>query len=229
MYPGPLLKFSVFDENPHKTPNAPTTPAYVPPITAAPLGAQAQLASHLDFRLSDAISGATSGTVTNANASMQTSPTSVSFYHIPPPPIIFPSNVNMDVDSPTVTSTTIGPDGFWAPQFQTSQSRERTHNQPPCCAVSQAKSEIQALVASFKTDIDRVMDSTFGPAPSVPDTLPSSVLFPRSHCSLHGQVQHCQSCDKQLGSVWFSCRACPLKLVCIIPLVSSLVLILAVV
>ena len=225
MYPSPLLKFSVFDENPHKTPSASTTPAYVPPISAAPLGAQAHSASHLDFRLSDAISGATSGAVTNANASMQTSPTSVSFYHIPPPPIIFPSNVNMDVDtndSPTVTSTTIGPDGFWPPQSQTSQTRKRTHNQTPRLAVSQAKSEIQALMTSFKMDIDRVVDSTFGPSPSVLDTLPSSVLFPRSHCSLHGQVQRCPSCDKQLGSVWFSCRACPLKLVCILPLVICL-------
>jgi next-to-BRCA1 protein 1 len=116
--------------------------------------------------------------------------------------------VDADMNSPTVTSSTIGSDEHIFPQ-----SRESTARPPSCCAVSQAKAEIQFLMASFKSDIDRIMNNTFGPPPSATDT-PTPVL-PIPLCSLHPQPQCCSSCFQRLGSSWHTCLACSFKSVCV--------------
>jgi next-to-BRCA1 protein 1 len=221
VYPSPLLKFTVFDENPHKAPSASTTPgeAYIPSITSTPIGARVSYPSHSDHRLSVAMSGVTSGTLTNANASFQNSSPAISFSHIPPPPVIFSSSFGVDADmnSPTVTNSTIGSDEHSFPHVHVPQSRESTARPPSCCAVSQAKAEIESLMASFKSDIDHIMNNTFGsPPPTATDT-PTPVL-PTPPCPLHPQPQCCASCFQWLGSSWYTCLACSYKLVCVGPI-----------
>jgi next-to-BRCA1 protein 1 len=216
----PLLKFTVFDENPHKTPSTCTTPgeAYVPRIAAPPIGARVSYPSHSDHRLSVAMSGVASGTLTNANVSFRTSSPAVSFSHIPPPPVIFPSSFGIDADmnSPTVTSSTFGSDEHRSPQFHDPQSRGSTVRPPSCCAVSQVKVEIQSLMASFRSDLERVMANTFGLPPSITES--PTPVFSMSPCSWHRQPQYCNSCNQRLGSTWHTCYACSFKLVCVVPL-----------
>jgi next to BRCA1 gene 1 protein len=225
VYPNPLLKFTVFDENVHKVPSALATDPFLPRITGVPLGARPRPPNHSNQRPLESINdGASSvnsqiGNMTSAN-STQTSTPRVSWYHIPPPPVIFsfsPHHAAMDVDhntgSPAVTNTTIVPDRQdppkVSPQHQVPQS-EASHASS-CCAVSQAKLEIQTLMGTFKDDIDRIITSAFGSPSSTSQSPPS--LFPNTTTAQPVPAtafpwNSCSQCSQRIYGLMYSCNKC---------------------
>jgi next to BRCA1 gene 1 protein len=106
--------------------------------------------------------------------------------------------------SSIVTDPTVGtpqPDGF--------SQRRTSYASSSCCDVSEGKLEIQRLMESFKSDLERVMASTFGLAspgslPSLPDLKTSAPAPSATHIQWF-----CVTCLNLIHGSWFACKQCP--------------------
>jgi len=228
-----MLKFWVFDENVHKAPGASSADSFLTRIATIPSGARPRPPNQSDQRAPDSDIGGASfysqfGNVTSSNVSIQTSSPPMSLYHIPPPPVIFssfsPSYGTTDVDpmpcSPTVTNTTIGPDrceprSNTSPQHQDPQPRAATPKQPSCCGPSQAKLEIQTLMASFKNDLDNIITKSFGSLSSTACSSDPSLNMSTAKASPESDAPscsvphpYCSTCLKTLRISWLTSTQC---------------------
>lgn len=260
-FSGSLLKFTVFDETPHKVPTSFRSDV-------------SQLPKHLNDPCSSWASSFTSATpVSGINWDLNrfNSPASV----IPPPPIIFstppiasgspvavpgtptirvpPPQSPMEIDNqvrPTMrgsqqpTPAQILED-FWTkgslasaqpfcgtqqPQQQQQQTARSISRSSSCCSVSEGKAEIQTLLTTFKSDLDRIMNDTFGrnsmstlpsssptivpavpgawPEPSFANqniTVPAPAIDQRKPQCIN---MWCMVCGQLFGGPWYSCDKC---------------------
>ncbi|KAF5366933.1 hypothetical protein D9757_010843 [Collybiopsis confluens] len=179
----PMLRFSVFDETPHKVPNH----------------------RQSSFPVADSSYG------------------QISYSHIPPPPIIFSSRPSLQQP--------FGAESNAQTALDITQS---TPSDAACCATSQAKRDIQDLLACFKTDLDRAIASLDprpeGETTSQPSSSPASLLHQaptagipvdsgsRSGVSLPSapaslcQFNFCWCCGVIKQGPWFDCLKCDNKL-----------------
>lgn len=188
VYSGSLLKFSVFDETPHKVPTSYRTNS-----------------SQLPRHMSDPWSPSFSTSTRAPSSGWDTAGSRASV--IPPPPIIFstppvavssgvpwssppgfvPQQSSIEVDNQVYNAAHGSPrhsprplvrdvpTGFWtgsplaSPQPLTGAQHQPQHprtisRSSSCCSVSQGKAEIQTLLTAFKLDLDRIMGDAFGPS-----------------------------------------------------------------
>ncbi|KAJ7170143.1 hypothetical protein C8R46DRAFT_896701 [Mycena filopes] len=123
--------------------------------------------------------------------------------HIPPPPIILSCRSTMDVDASTehysppstAASTPVPQHHHLDPQSGTAGQSAN------CCAVSQGKVEMEAIVSQFKDDLDRILKASFPPSTSTPLPFMSP---PSSFCLF----KYCTTCAKIFQGPWFACEKC---------------------
>lgn len=209
-WPNPLLRFSIYDETPHKVPSStvddsrkipsPLSFMAVPPppvILSPPAPSSDTRGQDFLYRYRPL-----------PTPSFATPPTP--FIPPPPPPIIF---------SPGQLSP-IPP--FRSPQGTATQS---------CCSVAKGKSEMESLLSSFKKDFDHIMRNTFGPqydsdvefdtsnrqttvssaeAPTAAPPTSSEASYGPVHISPDPQSPHwCFVCRNEFSGSWYGCIKCP--------------------
>ncbi|KAJ7103265.1 hypothetical protein B0H15DRAFT_767366 [Mycena belliarum] len=176
-WPNATLRFTVFDETPHKLPAgfvADNTTA----VTLAGAGSPAFFAS----------------------AS-----------HIPPPPIILSStssspNGLMDVDSSTQGRYSPQPTPPLKPQHQHDPQSVTAGTPTSCCAVSSGIVEMELMVEKFKSDLERILKTSFAtPAPAPLSFMPPLPPLPSSSFCL---FKYCTTCAKIFQGPWFACAKC---------------------
>ncbi|KAK0246436.1 hypothetical protein EDD85DRAFT_57368 [Armillaria nabsnona] len=204
-WPSPMLKFSVFDESPHKPPFA---------------GDLGQVRwSNPNW---EELSPRPRPSLDPLSSSLPPAQPPPNFAGIPPPPILFSSPARpqtlapMDVDqfafpSQPFPSHSPSPQPRHQPQWA-NQSQKQTS----CCAVAQAKDDIRTLMDTFKRDLDRILTGTFGDnfleqnMPSLPSQNGFGRPFvPPMPCMYH----NCAKCFKLFQGPWQSCQNC-VRIVC---------------
>jgi next-to-BRCA1 protein 1 len=221
----PLLRFSIFDETPHKVPSVmaegsgevpgPLSFMAIPPpptLLSTPAPPNLLPTSSIDTRFQEFLAFKAANppppssrplpTLERPNVLMPPiSPSS-----IPPPPLLcgYPSLPSLPSLLPQAAS----------PQ--------------PCCSISKGKSEMEALLASFKKDIDRIMLNTFGERntsaqvntshPQTPfgigisDEAPhtsSKASYDTTNISIDPPSHWCFVCRNEFSGSWYGCVKCP--------------------
>ncbi|KAL0951646.1 hypothetical protein HGRIS_008326 [Hohenbuehelia grisea] len=187
-WPNALLKFTVYDETPHKAPTSvasvshqwsasgasacgtDTTVQASSPLTA--LGRRSIPSLHVEASKPQGLP-----------VPPPPPPPPISLFHIPPPPIIYSSPPRaftqdpMDVDPPPVVPKL----------FPNASRRAQQPAVPPKpdvlkpCACVGGKKEVQELITTFQQDLDRVLTRVFGetqPEPRAPSVLPRPPIIP---------------------------------------------------
>ncbi|KAG1757855.1 hypothetical protein EDB19DRAFT_1901345 [Suillus lakei] len=222
-WPNPLLRFSIFDETPHKVPSAtaevsrqvpsplsfmaiPPPPVLMPPSTSLNLSP----APSSDTRIEDILSfkAAYLPTLSYRPLPIPERPSFLMPPLIPPPPppIILrePPALSGYPSLPSFPSL--------LPQVASPQ---------PCCSVAKGKSEIETLLTSFKKDIDRIMVNTFGEcnvSAQVDTSLcqnPVGNEAPHASASTESPSSHwCFACRNEFSGSWYGCVKCPWHFIC---------------
>ncbi|KAG2045134.1 hypothetical protein BDR03DRAFT_1086664 [Suillus americanus] len=228
-WPNPLLRFSIFDDTPHKVPSAmvedsrevpsplsfmaiPPPPTLLP--TPAPTSSFDTRFQELSFKAAHLPPPSSRPLPTLECPSVFTPPISPSFIS-PPPPIIFgepPAHPSLP-SLPSLSAQAASPH--------------------PCCSVAKGKSEMKILLASFKKDIDRIMLDTFGEcnASAQVDTSHRQTPFGEisneaphalsgascniTNVSMEPPSSHwCFVCRNEFSGSWYGCVKCPWHYVC---------------
>ncbi|KAK0199026.1 hypothetical protein F5146DRAFT_919527 [Armillaria mellea] len=208
-WPSPMLKFSVFDESPHKPPFAGdleqmrwSSPNWNDPLL--PL-ARSRLSP-------DPLS-----------SSLPPAQPPLNFAGIPPPPILFSSPARPQTLAPMDVDQFAFPPQLFPTRSPSPQPRHQpqwanqSQKQTSCCAVAQAKDDIRALMDTFKRDLDRILTGTFGDNFLEPQNMPSQLpqnsfgrpFVPPMPCMHH----NCAKCFKLFQGPWQSCQKCA-RIVC---------------
>nr|GAT57477.1 predicted protein [Mycena chlorophos] len=118
--------------------------------------------------------------------------------------LVTPASVNS-----FIPATLSSPDSNGAVKPQPHQADPQPHPAgQPCCAVNEAKLEMQAMVFKFKDDIDRILQSpALTPAP--PAHIPLIPFMPpppppSSFCLF----KYCTTCAKIFQGPWYICEKC---------------------
>ncbi|KAF7347595.1 hypothetical protein MVEN_01516400 [Mycena venus] len=180
LFSNAMLRFTVFDETPHKLPAG-----FVADNTSpAPL---------------------TGGIAPNPFISMSAIPPPPIILSSTPGP-----SASMDVDSsserysPSTTST------LMPQQHQSEPQSVTAGKASSCCGVSEGKVEIEGIVSKFKEDLDRILKSSFAtPAPTpLPPAAPAFVPMPPPPPSSFCLFKYCTTCAKIFQGPWFACEKC---------------------
>ena len=204
LWPNPLLRFTVFDETPHKA------------LSGAPQ--RLSLYSSSTIPPSEPISKLSSPVVPCRNITFPPYPQS--FLSPPPPP-----------PPPQPPFTCVVPLPPAPPPIRFSPSTEScsphecgTAKTAPCCSVVQGKADIHVLLSSFKEDLERILCRTLGPgnveplpALNVRDStceVPRVDIIPRTEASLvsasaNAASRWCFVCKASFSGVWYGCIKCP--------------------
>ncbi|KAJ7459185.1 hypothetical protein B0H11DRAFT_1737394 [Mycena galericulata] len=117
------------------------------------------------------------------------------------------TQTTMDVDSastdrfsPSSTASTLQPQHQHAPQSATAGSSAS------CCAVSQGKVEMEEIVTKFKDDLDRILKTSFGTPVSTP--APAPYMPPLQPPSSFCLFKYCTTCAKIFQGPWYACEKC---------------------
>ncbi|KAK0466362.1 uncharacterized protein EV420DRAFT_1261217 [Desarmillaria tabescens] len=204
-WPSPMLKFSVFDQSPHK-------PPFAGDSGRIHWGVPAREYDSPRLRLS----------LDPLCSSLPPAQPPPNFAGIPPPPILFSSPPRpqtlapMDIDQfavPPQPFSTRSP----SPQPRSqSQWATQSQKQTSCCAVDQAKDEIRTLMDTFKRDLDRILKGTFGDNfleqnmfSQPPQSVFGRPFIPPMACMYHT----CAKCFKLFQGPWQACQKCA-RIVC---------------
>ena len=228
-WPSPLLRFSIFDETPHKVPgstaeNSRETPSPLPfmaipppPVVMPPtnmpfppprIPSFDTQAAHDFLSFNSTHPPLLSQSRPLPRFEYPSSPPVLPSFS-PPPPIIFPSPPSLPNLSPIL------------PQATSPQS---------CCSVAKGKSEMETLLTSFKKDLDRIMRNTFGseynptaevdtsdrqtPIVSTLSTAAcpatSQASYNPTYVSTEAPSLHwCFICRNECSGGWYGCVKCP--------------------
>ncbi|RDB28832.1 hypothetical protein Hypma_015902 [Hypsizygus marmoreus] len=214
-----LLRFSVYDETPHKTPSN--------------FSGDTSLNSFPESSWSAGGSYPVPGLGANipSLAESDATPRPISSFYIPPPPIVFstpprayshgPMDVDpvlVDVSVPNQASYTL----YSQPRSAPLPPSQLKPNSSACCSVGESKAEIQVLLHKFQQDLDRILNRTFGrssdttPTNATEPTPPPPVTTPLVNPYLPFQStpsSHCSACANALIGYWYVCANCS-ALVC---------------
>ncbi|KAG2120598.1 uncharacterized protein F5147DRAFT_662586 [Suillus discolor] len=238
-WPNPLLRFSIFDETPHKAPSAtvedspevlnPLSFMAIPPpptLLSTPAPPNLSSASSFDTRFQEFLSFKAAHPPPPSSRPLPTleavsfiapqiSPSFIS----PPPPIIFsePPAPSRHPSLPSLPSLS----------YQAASPKS-------CCSVAKGKSEMETLLTSFRKDIDRIILDTFGEcnASAQVDTshrqtpfgagtsneaphASSEASFNTMNVSMEPLSSHwCFVCRNEFSGSWYGCVKCPWHYVC---------------
>ncbi|KAF9225555.1 hypothetical protein BS17DRAFT_807785 [Gyrodon lividus] len=212
-WPNPLLRFSIFDETPHKIPSAvsenmllPSSPSTsvsgVTPEFPRPVAPPPNCILPLNLH----------SLIPPLPPMQQPSVSCV----VPPPPIIFsstPSKSCYPVNRGNVKCASGG--------------------DAPYCSITKGKADIEALLSSFKDDLDRILCVTFGahytkgqstaPAKASGSTVPGNdtvlshtdkVLTSPADSGTSASSRWCFVCRTNFNGIWYGCAKCPWHAVC---------------
>jgi next-to-BRCA1 protein 1 len=199
-YKNALLRLTVLDETHRKLPRVPSIES---------LGTQGE---HSPSYSVQSIS---------ESASTQVPP--ISFAHIPPPPVIYPS-VPATLHTPsTINSGMINSGGLPSPfpssisstiPQQQPLSYPATPNTPRYCDVNMAKAEVQGLLNGFKSDLEAIMNKTFGTAVPCGSPMHPSSLALNSYTGYSPPTPEihlapsCFKCFARPAGAYLRCEAC---------------------
>ncbi|KIJ66196.1 hypothetical protein HYDPIDRAFT_186653 [Hydnomerulius pinastri MD-312] len=219
-WPSPLLRFTIFDETPHKVPSVvsanmwqPSTsstslPEVVPKLPPRPPNCILPANPHCFLPTPVPPMQFSSPSVGYPCPPMRISPP-------PPPPILFSPSVRQQLPPANCGSVNGG--------------------NPSCCSVAKGKADIETLLSSFKGDLDRIMRATFGadyaekqqpslakaepscstPATSLPILPLSNRISPTpSQTGAGASASWCFVCRTSFTGVWYGCVKCPWHAVC---------------
>ena len=154
----------------------------------------------------------------------QDTPTPISSFFIPPPPIMFsaPRTHTASVRSSPALVDVLDHNSHPSSShlsFTTPAQYPRSGDSG-CCSLSQSKAEIQALVQNFQKDLDRMLNSTFGRSsmeastapPSLPDWPPTAINNYLLHSPPPSSLS-CSLCSISLAGRWYTCRECHARVV----------------
>ncbi|KAG2160021.1 uncharacterized protein EDB93DRAFT_1324500 [Suillus bovinus] len=230
-WPNPLLRFSIFDETPHKAPSAtvedsrevsaplsfmaipppPTLmPTLAPPNLVPTKSFDTRFQEFLSFKAAHPPPPSSRPLPTLERSSTLTSQISPSF--TPPPPIIF-QEPHRHPSSPSLPSLS-----------------PRAASPKPCCSITKGKSEMETLLISFRQDIDRIILDTFGQCnasaqvdTSHRQTPLGSGISNEAHTSSEASCNTstestsshwCFVCRNEFSGSWYGCVKCPWHYVC---------------
>ncbi|KAH7923239.1 hypothetical protein BV22DRAFT_1036572 [Leucogyrophana mollusca] len=217
-WPNALLRFSVFDETPHKAPS----------IVADVFKMSGNLPPPVP---SSAFHGFMSGSTFSGVAS-EVHPV-VLPSHIPPPPIILSSPPFQRIQAPSpmdVDATKNANCGSRSNSSPQSPSYQRAY----CCSIEKGKAEIESLLSTFKEDLDRVIQDTFGPNSKhdvAPPSDAGSQVIPPPQSATPSMQPHspyqpvyispstspsnwCFVCRTNFSGFWYGCVKCSWHAVC---------------
>jgi next-to-BRCA1 protein 1 len=151
--------------------------------------------------------------VNDDRSSSPLSPPIISPFLPPSPPIFLrsstPSPTDMGHILPTRSSSIVTDPTVGAHQQDDFSQRRTSFASSSCCNVSEGKLEIQRLMESFKSDLERVMTSTFGsPSPGSLPSLPDLKTSAPAPSATHIQW-FCVTCLNLIHGSWFACKQCP--------------------
>ncbi|KAK0208907.1 hypothetical protein DFS33DRAFT_1306348 [Desarmillaria ectypa] len=201
----PMLKFSVFDESPHKQPFT---------------GDWGQIRwNRPDWEDSSPRPHRPLDPLSSSLPPAQPPP---NFAGIPPPPILFSSPARPQTLAPMDVDQFAVPPQPFPTRSPSPQSRHQSQWATPsqkktsCCAVAQAKDDIRFLMDTFKRDLDHILIGTFGHNfldQNMSSQLPQSVFgkpfVPPMPCMYHT----CAKCFKLFQGPWQFCQKCA-RIVC---------------
>lgn len=224
-----MLRFSVFDETPHKRPTAnlaPNSSYSLPP----------------DFWVSPN-SATTAGPSVDSRSQSQTTPRPISSFYIPPPPVMFSvpprafSQAPMDVDPVLVNVSNQNSHSIYSdarpPPSPLNSNKSRDSG---CCSLAQSKTEIQTLLHTFQSDLDRILNSTFGRSSGLNQSesnnynqTNSSPPMSQSRAPVNNPFFRlpplplfCSSCSVPVVGRWYTCTQCHVPIVSSYPLLAKL-------
>ena len=198
LWPNPLLRFTIFDETPHK---APSRASERLSLYSVPAISQFEVSSMLPSPVVPHYSG-----MLPLNAHP----------FIPPPPPLPPPFVLPPPSPPFMMSPPLPPI-FPTPSNFCSPHVYGTAGTAPCCPIAKGKADIEGLLSSFKEDLERVLCRTFGAGyvgePSTCrvsglDILPQTETPPIS-TSANASSRWCFVCKTSFTGVWYGCIKCP--------------------
>ena len=206
LWPNPLLRFTIFDETPHKTPSGASERLsfYSPPTIP-----RSEVTSRLPTPVVPSHSGISP---LNPHSFILPSPPSTTRVLPPlPPPCIYPPPLppfNMSPPPPILIPTPSKP-------FPPRECG--TTGTAPCCPVTKGKADIQVLLSSFKEDLERILCKTFGAGyaeePSTCMVSGVDVIPPQTETTPVGtgantSSRWCFVCKTSFTGVWYGCIKC---------------------
>ncbi|KAG1749735.1 uncharacterized protein EDB91DRAFT_1109400 [Suillus paluster] len=225
-WPNPLLRFSIFDETPHKAPSSAVEDsqetslpfmAIPPPPVLAPFNMSLPSPSpSLDTPFLNRPLFNPPSLFPRPLPSSLAYPIPPSFIPPPPPPIIFGETPSLP-RQPSIPGI--------------SSLLPQVTSPAPCCSIAKGKSEIGTLFSSFRTDLDRIMHNAFGPEYNsvtkvdvshrqTPVDVGTSDEAPPSSdasCNLSKEPPSshwCFVCRNEFSGSWYGCVKCPWHFVC---------------
>ncbi|KAF8846127.1 hypothetical protein BDN67DRAFT_1006603 [Paxillus ammoniavirescens] len=224
-WPNPLLRFSIFDETPHKIPSvafenmslldgpsfsmSEVTPKRSPPVAPWPN-------CTLPLNLHSFIPPPPPPMQLSGSCVVPPPPPPVRISPPPPPPIIF--------------STT--PSKSFSP-VKNGSAKSVTGGDASCCSITKGKVEIETLITSFKKDLDLILCATFGAdytegrSIALPNTSGSAapcdgavlshtdkVSSSSADCGTSASSRWCFVCRTNFTGIWYGCIKCHWHAVC---------------
>ncbi|KAG6380955.1 hypothetical protein JVT61DRAFT_5349 [Boletus reticuloceps] len=203
LWPSPLLRFTIFDETPHKVPGRGSE--------------RSSLYSDLAVPPSDT-STSPSPVVSRHNGVY--APNSHALIPPPPPPPQPPATCVVPL--PPSPSKMFPPPSI--PTSSKSYSSEcGTAGTAPCCSITKGRADIQVLLSSFKEDLEHILCRTLGTGneeePSAARVEESTsrasdvdIIHPRNETPgsvANASSQWCFVCKTSFTGVWYGCIKCP--------------------
>ncbi|KAF9245874.1 hypothetical protein BU15DRAFT_40794 [Melanogaster broomeanus] len=224
-WPNPLLRFSIFDETPHKVPSVVSENMLLLDDSSITVSEVTAKLSPPVAPLSNCILPYNFHSFIPPPPPMQ--PPVSCVVPLPPSP---PVRISPPPPPPIIFSST--PSSSSYPVNRGSVKRVSGAD-VPCCSIAKGKADIEVLLSSLKEDLDR-LSATFGAnyaeaqspapakalgsaAPSDGTTTPSrmgDVLPLRPNSVTNASSQWCFVCRTNFTGIWYGCVKCPWHAVC---------------
>jgi next-to-BRCA1 protein 1 len=194
-WPNPLLRFTIFDETPHKAPSGASERLS---LYSTPAISQPEVTSKLPAPVVPHHSGISPLYPDGFIPPLPRATCVLPPYKIfppPPPPIIFPT-----------------------PSKPCSPHEYGAMGTAHCCPVTKGKADIQVLLSSFKEDLERILCGTFGTGyadkPSTyrvsgVDVIPPQTETTPVNIDANTSSRWCFVCKTSFAGVWYGCIKCP--------------------
>ncbi|KAJ7751215.1 hypothetical protein DFH07DRAFT_745724 [Mycena maculata] len=119
------------------------------------------------------------------------------------------TQASMDVDATLGGRYSPGSTSTLKPQHQHAPQSATAGTPATCCAVSQGKVEMEEIVAKFKDDLDRILRTSLGTPTTGSTSLPfMPSLQPTPPASSFCLFKYCTTCAKIFQGPWYACDKC---------------------
>lgn len=182
-WPNPLLRFTIFDETPHKAPSGVSERFSLYSTPAVP---QSEITSKFPTPVVPSHDILPDGFIPLLPHATCVLPPPSKMFPPPPPPILFPTS------SKSCSTHECGTTGT-----------------AYCCPITQGKADIQVLLSSFKEDLERILCGTFGTGVSGVNVIPPQTETTPVSIGANTSSRWCFVCKTSFAGVWYGCIKCP--------------------